>query len=621
MHRPVNGRAAGIRPRTTASCIRACPGGREPVRAGVHVNAARNTQHRFCTHPAVPILAGLLLGIPCPAALAEISRPSLKCLSPPAYYPGAGILFTTRVADDTAYLDADMLRVEFIGEFHGHHPINYPAYDYIVDKAAGRGMTVLGLIDYQSLAHSGPIDWPTDSFRDRFTARTREIVGHYHDRTNPIRAWEIWNEQDIALPEFNVRIDPDPYARLLIAAYHAIKEIDPGATVVLGGLSPKGFEYEENYLADLYATQPIQDHYAAQGYHPFDVVGAHPYPEIFTDPDPFWPWQTGLDDVLNQRIKAVMNANGDRLKKVWLTEMGWSSYYVSENAQANYLRKSFEMLDTMTDPAFPGDPPYVERYFWFKYDDFSDVDRWGLVTQDHARRKPAYDAYLALTGPGIDPPPDPGAGENPPVWNATSDAALPVQVSSDDLLEGQVGAIVAGGFHSDNQGTVAALTNGVFDANPVTLVLLDYGAPALRVRYTFDPPVDLEEVRIFAGHMADGGNRAFQSNDIRINGALAVAELNTGDYGQASGGDSAVSVVRWLPAEGETFVARDVAEMDVILWCASSLTLDFLDRWDPVLHPDRDTDGAGPAYVAPIVKEIDAFGVPSTPSGSTITVY
>ena len=188
----------------------------------MHVNAARNTQHRFCTHPAVPILAGLLLGIPCPAALAEISRPSLKCLSPPAYYPGAGILFTTRVADDTAYLDADMLRVEFIGEFHGHHPINYPAYDYIVDKAAERGMTVLGLIDYQSLAHSGPIDWPTDSFRDRFTARTREIVGHYHDRTNPIRAWEIWNEQDIALPEFNVRIDPEPYARLLIAAYHAI---------------------------------------------------------------------------------------------------------------------------------------------------------------------------------------------------------------------------------------------------------------------------------------------------------------------------------------------------------------------------------------------------------------
>lgn len=586
------------------------------------MNAARNQPHTLRTKPAVLVLIGLVLGVSGLRARAELSRPELKCLSPPAYYPGAGILFTTRVADDIAYLNADMLRVEFIGEFYGDHPINYPAFDYVVDKAAEREMTVLGLIDYQSLAHSGPADWPTDSFRQRFTARTRDIVEHYHDRANPIRAWEIWNEEDIALPEFNVRIDPEPYARLLIEAYHAIKEIDPAATVVLGGLSPKGFEYAENYLADLYATQPIADHYVAYGYHPFDVVAVHPYPEIFSDPDPFWPWQTGLDDVLNERIKAVMNANGDRLKTVWLTEMGWSSYYVSESNQALYLAESFDMLDDLRDPSYPGDPPYVERYFWFKYDDFSDVDRWGLVTQDQARRKPAYDAYLALTDPGPDPPPDPGSGENPPVWNATSDASLPVRVSSTDLLEGQVAAIVAGGFHSANQGTVAALTNGAFDANPVTLVLLDYGSPALRVRYAFDPPVDLQEVRIFAGHASDGGNRAFQSNDIYVNGALAVAELNTGGYGQLSGGASAVSLVRWLPVEGETFVARNVTEMDVVLWCASSLSLDFRDRWDPVQDPEEDADGAGPAYVAPIVKEIDAIGVPSTgASRSMLSTY
>jgi len=388
-----------------------------------HVKSAATPPLQHRPGQAARLLTGLLVCACAASSRAELARPTLKCLSAPAYYPGAGILYTTRVADDTAYLNPDMLRVEFIGEFHGDHPINYPAYDYIVDRAADRGMTVLGLIDYQSLSHTGPSDWPTGSFRERFTARTREIVQHYHDRANPVHAWEIWNEEDIELPEFNVRIDPEPYARLLIDAYHAIKDIDPASTVVLGGLSPKGFEYAENYLADLYGTQAMADHLAAYGYHPFDVVAVHPYPEIFEDPDPSLPWRTGLDDVLNERVKAVMNANGDRLKRVWLTEMGWSSYYVTESEQAVYLSESFDMLDNLRDPAFPGDPPYVDRYFWFKYDDFSNVDRWGLVTQDHARRKPAYDAYLALTDPGPEPPPGPGTATSrpamprwPPPW-------------------------------------------------------------------------------------------------------------------------------------------------------------------------------------------------------------
>ncbi len=566
----------------------------------------------------------LVLSALLPSARGQITRDELKCLSAPAYYPGAGIGFTTAVADDAAWLNADMLRVEFIGEFSGDHPINYPSYDYIVDKAAERGMKILGLIDYQSVAHSGSADWETASFRQRFTARVQEIVQHYHDRANPIRAWEIWNEEDLDRsssggPDF--RIEPEPYGLLLIDAYHAIKAIDPGAVVVLGGISPAGFEYSENYLEDLYNTSALQNHYASHGYHPFDVVGAHPYPETYTDPDPPQSWRTGLDDILNTRIKAVMNAHNDSHKKVWITELGWSTYWQTESEQALYLTKSYELLDDLRDPANPADPPYVERYFWFKYDDFGGADLWGLVTQDHARQKPSYDAYAALNEHGPLPPPAPGPGEDPPVWNAVSDSALPVQVADDDLLEGKIAEIVSGGFHSASQGTVADLTDGEFDSNSMTLILLDYGEPALHVRYTFDRPMDLTEVRIFAGHFSDGGNRAFQCNDIRVNGVPAVTQLTTGNYGQTSGGSSAVSLVRWLPAEGETYVARSVETLDILLWCTSSVNLDFRDRWDPVENPEEDTDGAGPAYVAPIIKEIDAFGTPTPVGSNVLTVY
>jgi len=550
------------------------------------------------------LLALPFIILPTFASKAELSRPELKCLALTPYYPGSGISLSRKVADDIAYLNPAMLRVEFIREFSsgGDHSINYCAYDYITDHAGERGIQILGILDYSTVNWSTKEEWATEAFRQRYVARVQEIVTHYHNRTHPIRHWEIWNEQDIALEEFNVRIEPEPYARLLIAAYEAIKAIDPAATVVLGGISPKGFFYSENYLSDLYATPPLQAYYTANGYYPFDVVACHPYPETFSSPDP------ALANVLNQEIKAVMNANGDRTKKVWLTELGWNSHYVSEFNQGRYLAESYELIESLTDPAFPQDPPYVERYFWFNYTDFGTIDLWGLWTSGRDRKKPTYNRYLALTTPGPEPPDDPIVpGENAPVAGS-SDAALPVQVSAADLLEGLVGQIVAGGFHSASQGSVANFTNGLFESNGYVAVLLDYGKPALHLRYTFDTPKDLAEVRIFAGHTGDIGNRAFQSNDIYFNGALAVSELNSGNYEQLPPGGDAVSVVRWLPKQGETFVATTVTTLEIVFWCVADIGGGFRDRWDPCDDPQEDTDGLGSAVVAPIIKEIDVLG-------------
>lgn len=539
----------------------------------------------------------------------KLDNPGLKCMSPPAYYPGAGIIFTRRVADDCAYLNPDMLRVEFIAENDAENNINYPAYDYIVDQAAKRDMKILGLIDYSSLASSSSDEWETEEFRNRYTQRVREIVTHYSNRQNKIRHWEIWNEPDLDIGFPDWRIEPPYYALLLIDAYHAVKDIDQGSSVVLGGISPKGFEYSENYLSDLYGCDAMQDHYETYGYYPFDIVACHPYPEYFQSPDPT------LTRILNNRIKAIMNNYGDRHKKVWLTEMGWSSWYVTEEQQAQYLEESYHMLDDLRDPDHPEDPPYVERYFWFRYSDFGGADLWGLWTEDLSRKKPAYDAYLNLTKPGPEPSIDPpGPGESSPVWNALSDSALPFQVLDDDLINGKISTIASGGFHSANQGNVEDLTDGLFNSNPLTLVLQDYGYPALSVTYTFQTPVDIREVRTFAGHSSDGGNRAFQSVDIYINGEPGAVDLTTGPYGQVSGGDSAVSLIRWIPTEGDEFTATDVSNLKIVFWCTSSLTKEFRDRWSPLSNPEMDIDGAGRAYVAPVIKEIDVIGEIRRPS-------
>ncbi len=547
-------------------------------------------------------------------ASAQIARESMKCLALTPYYPGAGILLSKSMADDIDYLNPAMIRVEIVRD--GDDSINYCAYDYVVDRMGERGIQVLGLIDYATVGASGPAEWETEAYRTRFVDRVEELVSHFKDRTYPIKHWEIWNEEDLSQTGFDVRIEPKPYALLLIAAYDAIKSIDSEATVLLGGISPKGFEYSTNYLDELYRTSEMQAYYSTHGKYPFDVVACHPYPEIFTHPNPSLPSRTGLDDVLNQKIKAVMNAHGDRYKKVWLTEMGWSSYYVSEAQQALYLELSYELLDTLRDPAYPSDAPYVERYFWFQYSDFTEVDKWGLRTEDLAREKPAYASYLDLTTRG--PVPEPveiEPGENPPVAG-TSDVVLPLRVSSSDLISGKMGEIVEGGFHSASTGTLAALTNGLFDGTGTTLVLRDYAhpRPALWVRFRFDEPMDLTEVRVFSGHFGDVGNRAFQSSDIYIDGVLTVSELNSGVYGQYPPGGNAVSLVRWLPEEGESFVARGVTTIGIAMYPVAAIGSGFRDRWDPCEDPLLDTDGVGQAFVSPVVKEIDVLGQPAASS-------
>lgn len=561
-----------------------------------------------------------LLGV---ASQAEkIDRQDMKCITAPMYYPGAGVLFDRQTAEDVDYLNPSMLRMEFINEGDAQGTINYAAYDYVVREAGERGLEVLGLIDYSSIKWSTRDEWSTEDFRDRFALRVQEIVTHYSQFEYPIRHWEIWNEQDIEVPNFDVRIEPEPYGLLLARAYDAIKAIDSRATVVLGGISPKGLYYGENYLEDLYATNSIQNYRTANGHYPFDVVAVHPYPETFSNPNP------ALGNILESLVKDVMNANGDRHKKVWLTEMGWSSFFVTEQQQASYMESSFHLVDDLIDPNYPADPPYVEKYFWFQYVDFSNVDRWGLWDQGRTRKKPCYFTFLDLTDRGPEPSGgdqeyEIGPGEEPPVWNATSDTALPYAVSNTDLANGIVPAIVAGGFHEANVGTAANMTNGVFDSNGVTLVLADYASPSIRVSLAFPEPVDVIEVRSFAGHFGDTGNRSFQSFDVYVDGELAAFDLTSGEYGQTPPGQSGVSLVRWLAPAGQSYVARGVETLEVAYYPVSTLNFDFRDRWSPVDDPDEDLDGRGNAYVSTIVKEIDVIGHPSNEpvSAQTWMVY
>jgi putative glycosyl hydrolase len=560
-----------------------------------------------------------LLGGPSEAGkpTAQITRPELKALSAAAYFPGSGIQLTEAIANDLATLKVDMVRVELIGQNDADKTICYSAYDRIVDRLAARQIKVLGLLDYQSIAWASSSDWTTDDFRLRFVARVQEIVGHYSSRANPIRHWEIWNEEDICVQGYCPRIDPEFYGHILIDAYHAIKAIDPGATVVLGGISPKGFEYSSNYLSDLYGTAALQTHLGQYGYHPFDAVGVHPYAEVFTSPNP------GLADVLDNKVKAVMNANGDAAKKVWLTEMGWNSSQVSESSQASYLTQSYQMMDTHTDPAYPGNGPYVERYFWFAYADFGTVDLWGLKTADLSRAKPSYTAYKNL-GPSSVTKPIPPPEDSMPGLTRESSAdplTLSIQPDSADPLNGLVATRLSGGFHPANTNPAdqePAFTDGA-GLGALTGLLADYpgqNTPAWSGFWALagGGTVDLREVRVFSGNAGKDG-RVFHHYDLYVTSDPAPSassawaplrqEVTSAAFGTSNASHSIQAMLTRLSDPSGGSLATGITALRLDFYSVSGNDNLFHDDWDACNGDDR--DGAGAAFQSPLIYEVDAY--------------
>jgi hypothetical protein len=128
-----------------------------------------------------------------------------------------------------------------------------------------------------------------------------------------VRAWEIWNEPDLAMFWSGTVSD---YARLLKVAYLVIKQVDPDAKVIFGGVAdgdpvPGAREFLAQTLSVI-----GQDSARVQYNWYFDVAAVHSYTN---------PLRTRRSV---ERTRAILNRFGiDR--PIWLTETGiavWDDY-------------------------------------------------------------------------------------------------------------------------------------------------------------------------------------------------------------------------------------------------------------------------------------------------------
>ena len=263
-------------------------------------------------------------------------------------------------------------------------------YDQAIATARAAGAKVLVFVNGAPRWASGSSTMMTKPLNPADYANFMRYVASRY--AGQVSAWEVWNEENTSR-FWSTGPSPASYVPLLQAAYPAVKQADPSALVVFGGVSQNDYAFIEGAYAA-----------GAKGY--FDVMAVHPYPGA-DPPEHVWWWEgrigpsafTGFEEV-----RKSMLARGDD-KPIWLTEFGWSttttaSWGVTEAQQADYLTRAYRVLERY---------PYVEQAYWYNLrNNFwrNDIDSWehqlGLMRTDFTH-KPSYDAFKSYQ-PGTAPP-------------------------------------------------------------------------------------------------------------------------------------------------------------------------------------------------------------------------
>lgn len=260
--------------------------------------------------------------------------------------------------------------------------------DQEVDSIHAAGMSVDLVIDgcppWAASANAGGDASPQPASSSQYATFAADVAARYAPKGANI--FEIWNEPNI-VRFWQPAPSPAAYTADLVAAYAAIKAVDPSAFVISGGLAPaasNGIDYGPiNFLKAMYAD-------GAKG--SFDALGYHPYsfPAV---PDTYEPWSAWSQMAsTSPSIKGVMASNGDSSKPIWITEfgaptsgpsnVGVAAQSTALNQAITYARK-FNWIGAL----------YI--YTWQDTATGPSIDNgFGLLTSDGSP-KPAYSAVAA----------------------------------------------------------------------------------------------------------------------------------------------------------------------------------------------------------------------------------
>lgn len=143
-----------------------------------------------------------------------------------------------------------------------------------------------------------------------FAGFVKQLVARYQDR---IHSWEIWNEPDN--PAY-WRGTVEQFEDLLAAGGHAVREADPNAKVVMGGLA-WNLNFLEAVITNPSAVQNV------------DVINLHNYYETWSS-DPL----ENISDYVGH-AHDLLRQHGQQ-QPIWLAEVGFSSYRTNRFVSGQY---------------------------------------------------------------------------------------------------------------------------------------------------------------------------------------------------------------------------------------------------------------------------------------------
>lgn len=249
--------------------------------------------------------------------------------------------------------------------------------DYSKDKNYTHIDELYSIIERNDLKLLPILDYSIGEFEDVWN-HTKEwgdyvkgVVERYKDFTN---CWEIWNEENHPL-FWKGEPSCEQYYKILKEASRIIHDISPSSLILLGGMAG----VDEKYLSGLFKI-------GADDY--FDIVNFHYYP-LF-EPELLIPQL--------KKLKKILDENNCK-KKVWLTEIGFSTYpnkqlklknQVSEFFQASSLPKIFLIAYSYG----------IEKVFWYcyqteEYNEQNSEHYYGISHSDFTPKKAFY-AYKVL---------------------------------------------------------------------------------------------------------------------------------------------------------------------------------------------------------------------------------
>ncbi len=273
------------------------------------------------------------------------------------------------------------------GAAKGHY--DWSRVDWIVAECNKLGLDLLVRVDHQPQWVGGnfPTNGPPDNYAD-LGDFLYAMASRYKGR---IRAYEVWNEPNLAREWGGRPPNAAQYVALLREAYRRIKQADPNAMVVSAGLTPTGTYSSIATPDDVYLEQMYQAMGGnSDGY--FDVLGVHAAgykapPELSPDEAASNPDYGGGRWFCFRRVedlRRIMERYGDADKQIAVLEFGWTSdpirpeyawHRVDEETKGDYFVRAYQWAKEHWSPwigvmslIYIADPDWNaqdhEQYWW-----------------------------------------------------------------------------------------------------------------------------------------------------------------------------------------------------------------------------------------------------------------